>query len=96
METPANIIEPTEDAVEYGPFRVGVLRPASFQIVGTLTDEEITFEVEDGAGGWRTMTLDDEEVKLRLGHDVITFVDPAYTRINKPVTATACGVKQIS
>jgi len=92
------LIAATEDEVTLDPVTVGA-RVVTFQVIGTLlAGEYINFEVEDPAAvsGWRVMKLDDEEVKIVLGNDQVTFFAPAYVRPHKSVTTAACGLRSIA
>lgn len=80
------------------PFEISA-RITTFQIIGTLgVGEEVLFEIEDSADadGWRTMELNDAEVKITPGNDQVTFYAPAYVRIRKTVTAAVVGLRVLT
>ncbi len=93
---PAPLIAPTQSTKTLDPTVIGE-RVVTYQIIGTLdAGEKISFNVEDGVGGWRPLSIDDEVVELVLGNDQVTFYGPSYVKIVKSATAALVGLRAVS
>lgn len=68
----------------------------TFQLIGTLTTEEIVFEQPNGSGGWVPVVVDTEGIKLTATNTMVTVAYPALIRINKPITSSNAGVQMVS
>ena len=68
----------------------------TFQLIGTLTSEEIVFEQPNGSGDWVPVVVDTEGIKLTATNTMVTVAYPALIRINKPITASNAGVQMVS
>lgn len=64
----------------------------SFQLIGTLAAEVISFKIPNGSGGWMPLYSDGSLVQITATNNMVSFYAPAKVLVDKPITASNAGV----